>query len=402
MKFKYTARTKKGELQTGNIDAANREGALNVLSQHDLFVLELVSTARVHWYDRITSYFNRVKPRDLLVFTRQLSTLVEARVALSDSLRTLYRQTVSARLKEAIAQLSADIDAGLSLSQSLERHPLVFSEFYINMIRSAEVTGRMDEVLLFLADYLEKEYQLAGRVRNALIYPGVVIGLFVIVAGIMVVVVFPTITPIFKDSGVELPLFTKILIATSDFIISWWWAVLIMFGIVFVFVLDYVRTAEGIALVNELELKIPVIGGLLKKLYIARLSEAISVMLQGAIPTTQAIEIASHTVGNVVYRDLLHEVADRVNAGEQISQAFESNEAYFPPLLSQMAAVGESTGRLEDMLKKVARFYTEEVDGIVSNLVELIQPALMVAIGLLVSILFASILLPIYNLAQAF
>ncbi len=402
MKFKYTARTKKGELQTGNINAVNREKALGILAQHELFVLELSQALEVRWYDRFFSYLNRVRPKDLMIFTRQFATLLEAKVPIGDSLRTLFKQTLSRRLKEVISGMSSGVDSGLSLSQSLERYPDVFSEFYINMVRSAEVTGRMDEVLNFLADYLEKEHALIARVRNALIYPAVVISLFIIVASVIVLVVVPTLKPIFEESNVRLPLFTQVLMAVSDFIATWWWVVLIVFAGFFVFGLDYVKTPEGRALFDELKLKIPVVGGLLKKLYIARLSEAISVLLEGGIATTQSIEIASHTVGNAVYSDLLHESAERVNAGEMVSQTFEGDPKFFPPLLAQMVAVGENTGRLDDMLKRVSKFYTQEVDDIVANLVELIQPTLIVAIGILAGLLFASVLLPLYDLAQTF
>ena len=402
MKFKYTARNKSGELQTGNVEAGNRESALNILAQHELFVLELAGATSDHWYDRIGSYFDRVRSKDLVIFTRQFATLLESKIALSDSLRTLYKQTRSARLKEVIFDLSSDIEAGLSLSQALDKYPAVFSEFYVNMVRSAEVTGRMDEVFVFLADYFEKEFALASRVRNAMIYPVVVLALFVVVASLMVIVVLPTITPILLESNVNLPVFTRMLLGTSQFLTAWWWAIAFLFIIFLVFLLDYIRTPEGKAVFDEIKMKIPIIGEMLRKLYVARLSEAISVLIQGGIPATQAIEIASHTVGSVVYRDMLHEVAEEVNAGSLMSQAFARDEITFPPILTQMTAVGEATGRLEDVLKKVSKFYTQEVDSLVANLVELIQPALMITIGVMVGMLFAAILLPLYDLAKAF
>ena len=402
MKFKYTARTKNGELQTGNIDAGTREAALNILSQHELFVLEVSSVATEHWYDRISSYFNRVKNKDLVIFTRQFATLLESKISLGDSLRTLFQQTANARLKEVIFDLSSDIEAGLSLSQALGKNPAVFSEFYVNMVRSSEVTGRMDEVMLFLADYLEKEFGLLVRVRNALIYPFVVVGLFFVVAALMVFFVIPTIAPIFAESNVQLPIFTRILIGTSNFLLVWWWAALFALIALVIFGLDYIRTPEGRAVSDELKMKIPVIGELLKKLYVARLCEAVSVLIQGGIPATQAVEIASHTVGNVVYRDLLHSVAESINSGELMSGAFSHDRDHFPAILVQMVAVGESTGRLEEMLKKVSKFYTTEVDSLVSNLVELVQPLLMLVIGLMVGLLFASMLLPLYDLAKSF
>lgn len=402
MKFRYTARTKQGDLQTGNIEAANSEAALNILAQHDLFVLEVNQAVAEHWYDRIASYFNRVKTKDLVVFTRQFATLLEAKIPLGDSLRTLYKQTYNRQLKEVLFDIANDISAGLSLSQALEKYPNVFSEFYSNMVRSAEVTGRMDEAMIFLADYLEKEFSLIVRVRNALIYPAFVIGLFFIVAGLMVAIVLPAIQPIFEESGVALPLFTRVLLGSALFLREWWWALGFILAALIIFSLDYIRTPEGRAVFDQVKVDIPVIGNLLKKLYVARLAEAISVLIKGGIPLNQAIEVASHTVSHAVYEDLLHEAAERVNAGEALSQAFASNETYFPPILVQMAAVGESTGRLDDVLQRVAKFYTQEVDSIVSNLVELIQPALMVVIGAAVGLLFASMLLPLYDLARAF
>jgi type IV pilus assembly protein PilC len=402
MKFKYTGRNKEGELQTGNVDAANREAALNILSGHDLVVLELSTLSTNGFFDRVGSYFNRVKNKDLVIFTRQFATLLESKIAIGSSLRTLQAQTINSRLKDIIFDLSSDVEAGLVLSQALGKFPNVFSEFYINLVRSAEVTGRMDEVMLFLADYLEKEYALKMRVRNALIYPVVVVALFVVVAALMVTLVIPAIKPIFEESHVALPIFTRILLGTSDFFVAWWWAILLLVIGLLIFALDYAKTPEGKAVYDELSLKIPIFGELLKKLYVARLAEAIAVLIQGGIPATQAVEIASHTVANAVYRDLLHEVGESVNSGKLISQAFGISEEYFPPMLIQMTSVGEATGRLEEMLKKVSKFYTQEVDSLVGNLVELIQPMMMVGIGTMVGLLFAAILLPLYNLAQAF
>lgn len=402
VKFNYTARTRAGELQTGTITSATREKALSILSQNELFVLELSEAIETYWYDRLASYFKKVKMKDLMIFSRQFATLLEARVSINDSLRTLYDQTTSKRLKEVIFGLANDVDAGLSLSQALERHPDIFGEFYVNMVRSAEVTGRMDEVLMFLADYLEKEHALISRVRNALIYPIIVIGLFIIVAAIVVLVVVPTLAPIFEESNVPLPIFTRVLIAIANFVGNWWWALLLLLIGILAFGLDYIKTPEGRALFDELKLKIPVIGKLLSKLYVARMAESIGVLLEGGIATTQSIEITSHTVGNVLYSDLLHESAERVNAGELLSQAFKRYPEHFPPLLSQMVAVGENTGRLDDMLHRVSKFYTGEVDDIVANLVELIQPGLIIAIGLLTGLLFASMLLPLYDLARTF
>ena len=401
MKYSYQARTKTGELQAGTVEAASREAALNILTGNELYILSLESFKEIKWPERILGFFRRIKKKDLMIFSRQFATLLSAKIPLSSCLKTLYNQTQNLTLKETISEVVSDIDAGLSLSQSLERHPAVFSEFFVNMVRSAEVTGRIESVMSFLADYLEKEAGLISRVRNALIYPVVVIVLFVIVAGLMITLVLPQIAPIFKESGVVLPLFTRLLIGAGNFMVQWWWLVVALL-ILFVFLLfDYFRTAEGRIVFDELSIKLPVLGGLFQELIVARFAEATSILIKGGIPITQSIEIASHTIDNAVYKDVLHEAAEKVRAGELMSQALESS-GYFPALVCQLVAVGEATGRLEELLSRISAYYTREVDDLVANLVELIQPALIIVIGVFVGLLFASILLPIYNLAQLF
>lgn len=402
MKFRYSARTKTGELQVGFAEGITKEAALNSLHAHDLYVLSIEGSDAPPWYQGITHFFNRVRRVDLMVFTRQFSTMLEAAIPLSDALKALYRQTRNQILREAVFEIAGDIDSGLSLSQSLERQGHIFSEFYINLIKSAEVTGRVQEAMVFLADYLEKENILVSKVRNAMIYPIFVVALFFVAAGILMGVVFPQIEPIFKDAGVALPALTQFFLAAGHFIANWWLAFIVAAIILIALGVEYVRSDEGRLVYDEVVMMAPVLGKLLQQSYVARFGEAANVLVKGGIPIAQAIEIAGHTVGSLVYRDALHEVAEQVRRGELLSRALETHERYFPPLVSQMVAVGENTGRLDEMLSRVAQFYTREVDSLVGNLVELIQPSLMVVIGALVGLLFASILLPIYNLVQVF
>lgn len=402
MKFRYSARTKAGELQVGFVEGVTKEAALNILNGHDLYVLSIESTATPPWYEKLVSFLNRVRRVDLMVFTRQFATMLEAAIPLSDALKSLYRQTRNSILREAVFEISTDIDSGLSLSQSLERHGNIFSEFYINLIKSAEVTGRIDEAMTFLADYLEKETNLISKVRNAMIYPVFVIVLFIVTAGVLMGFIFPQIEPIFLDARVELPLITTIFLAVGRFISNWWLAIVLILLTLMVLVIDYFRSEEGRVVYDQITLTLPVVGRILRQSYVARFAEATSVLIKGGIPIAQALEISGHTTASASYRDALHEVAESIRRGELFSQALETNESYFPPLVSQMVAIGENTGRLSEMLSRISQFYTREVDNLVSSLVELIQPALMVLIGALVGLLFASILLPIYNLVQVF
>lgn len=401
MKFDYKARTAQGELQVGNVEAASREAAVSILLSHGLYVLTIEPVREDKWWTRITDFFERVRITDLMIFTRQFATLVASQVPIGDSLRSLREQATKPVLKEVITEVAADIESGFSLSQALSRHPGVFNEFYVNMVKSAEVTGRLSEVLDFLADYIEKQSILIGKLRNALVYPAFVVGLFVVVVIIMVTMVLPQIAPIFSETSVELPLFTRVLLATGTFMADYWWALAIVFAVIVALIIDYLQTAEGKAVMNEVSLRIPFVGKLLQKVYIARFAESARVLVKGGLTIPQAIEISSHTIGNYVYEDILHEVATAIRKGLLLSQALKG-APYFPPLVSQLVAVGESTGRLEAMLEKVSAFYNRQVDDTVSNLVELIQPALLVVIGLMVAGLFAAILLPLYNLTKAF
>lgn len=400
-KFDYKARTKDGELQVGNVEATSRDAALGLLTGHELYVLSLEPVKENKLFSRLTDYFERVKGTDLMIFTRQFATLLASQVPLGDSLRNLYAQMDKPILKEVIAEVSSDIESGFSLSQALGRHPGVFSEFYVNMVKASEVTGRLSEVLEFLADYLEKQSILIAKVRNALVYPAFVIVLFVVVIIVMLTMVLPQITPIFKEANVSLPFMTKVLIGLGGFMTSWWWGILIVLGVLFFLLVDYSRTREGKVVFDEISLRLPILGKLFQRLYIARFAESTRVLIQGGLTIPQAIEISSHTIGNSVYEEILSGAAQEVRRGLLLSQALKASR-YFPPLVGQLIAVGEATGRLEQLLMRVAQFYTRQVDDAVSNLVELIQPILLVVIGVIVAGLFGAILLPLYSLTQTF
>ena len=402
MKFKYKARTKTGELQVGFVEGASGSIATATLQGHGLFVLSVEVAEGKKWYDRFVGYFEQVKPKDMMIFSRQFATMLGAKVALNDSLKTIQAQTTNPTLKEIVGEVSRDVDGGLSLSQAMERHPQAFSGFYVNMIRSAEVTGRVEEATGYLAEHIEKQATLIAKVKGALIYPVVMVVLFVIVAGIIATVVLPQIGPIFDEAGVDVPFFTRIMIQSGEFLSSWWWMVVLGFGFVVFVIYDYFKTEEGRVVIDELVLRTPGFSKLLKQLHVARFAESLSVLLRGAIPIAQAVEITGDAIGSPAYGDILNSTADDIRRGELLSQSLAKHQEFFPPFVSQMAAVGEKTGRLEELMGRVADFYTREVDTMVGNLVELVQPVLMVVIGVMVGGLFASILVPIYNLVQSF
>lgn len=401
MKFRYRAKNKTGELQVGFVEAGTKDMAVSILAGHDLYVLSIQEADGRGFADRIMSYFGRVKRKDLVIFTRQMATLLEARLPLTDVIKTLYEQTTQERLRDTIFEIREDIDSGLALSQALERHGAIFPPFFISMVRSAEVTGNLERVMGFLADYLEKELVLIQKTRSALIYPGIVIALFVVVAFIMVTFVFPQIAPVFEQSGVELPFFTKLLIAVGGFLSRWWPMLLLGLMIIGAIVLNYLETAEGKAFRDDLKIRLPIVKKVYLPITLTRLSNVTSMLLKSGVPMTQAMEIASQTIDNAIYEELLDKIAQEVRGGGHLSQAFSRYPKYFPPLVYQMVAVGETTGQVDELFTRLATFYGREADSLVNNLVDLLQPVLMIGIGILVGVLFASILLPLYQLTSS-
>lgn len=400
MKFKYQAKNQEGELQAGFVEAADREGAATILTSHGLFVLLLEEVGRPGVFDRLGGYFSRVKQVDVMIFTRQLATLLDARLPLPNALQTLYAQTNQPVLKEAIKMVADDVASGLTFSQALDRQQGVFSNFYVSMIRSAEVVGNMDEAAVFLADYLEKENSITSKARSALIYPAIIIALFSVVAVVMITVVFPQIGPIFAESGVQLPWYTKALLGIGDFLGQWWLILIFVFFVFMLLVANYFQTPEGKALWDDMKVRLPIMDKVYVPLTMTRLATVMSMLLKGGVPVTQAVEIAGQTVNNALYQDLMAGVAEDVRQGQPLSASLAKYPEYFPPLVSQMLVVGEATGRVDKMLERVGVFYGREVDSVVSNLVDLIQPVLMVFIGGLVGLLFASILIPMYQMTS--
>jgi type IV pilus assembly protein PilC len=400
MKFRYQARTKDGELQVGFVEAGSKESAEKILLSHELFILLLEEVKKPNFFERTLSYFTRVRLKDLVIFFRQMAILFESQLPLNRILETLYDQSSHPQLKESAFQILQDIQSGLSFSQAAEKQTEIFSPFAISMIRSAEITGNLDRAMLFLADYTEKEYALVSKARSASIYPLVIILTFIGVAGLLITSVFPQIRPVFEQAGVKLPLFANIIISTGNFIIDFWYVLVLFFVVGLILILNFIQTEEGKALMDELKLKLPIFRKIFLPITISRFAYATSMLIEGGIPVAQTIEVVSNTINNAVYKEILNETASNIKAGMTLSESLRQYSYYFPEIVTQMIAVGEQTGRLKSMLEKVANFYFREADNVVSNLTDLIQPVLIIIIGILVALLFASILIPIYNLTS--
>jgi len=398
MKFKYQARTKDGEMQVGFVEAGSKEGASQILSSHDLFVLKIESAESVSPLDRVNAFLGKPRRKDMIIFSRQLATLLEARLPLNNALKILSEQTQNKALKEAVGQVTEDIDAGLSFSQSMERQRDVFPDYYIEMTRAAEVTGNMNEVSGFLADYIEKESELAGKASSAMLYPGIVLALFVVVAFILLTFVYPSLGSVFAENGVQLPWYTQWLLNTGNFLAKWWPAVIIAAVALGFVIVDYFQTAEGKALLDDAKITLPVVKKVYTPVIMARFGNSAALLVHGGVPIAQSMEIIGHMVGNVLYRDVIHDIAEDLRQGLLLSQAIAKHPRFFPDLIPQMIAVGETTGKVEEMFGRLSAIYTREADEITNNLVDLIQPIMMIGMGLMVGLLFASILIPIYSL----
>ncbi len=401
MKFKYQAKTKEGEMQVGLVEADNRDSATDVLANHGLFVLSIEEASAVHWYDHISAYFARARRKDLIIFTRQLATLLEARLPLNNALKILYDQTDNATLKEALLVMTEDVDSGLSFSQAMERQGNIFPDFYTEMIRVAEVTGNMNEITGFLADYTEKEGILASKASGALLYPAIILALFILVAFIMVAFVFPQVGVVFSQNGVVLPWYTQVLLGSGAFFSKWWFAIVVTVVILGAVILDYFQTDEGVALLDTVKISIPLTKKIYLPLIMARFGNSMTLLIHGGIPIAQALEIIKHMVGNVSYEEVIGNIANDVRQGELLSKSIAKYPDFFPDIVSQMAAVGETTGKTEDMFTRISAIYSREADNIMNNLVDIIQPVLMVGMGLMVGLLFAAILVPIYSLTTS-
>jgi type IV pilus assembly protein PilC len=316
------------------------------------------------------------------------------------SLRILGRQVSNKGLIRITQSLVQSVESGDSLSLALSKHPQVFSNIYISLVRAGEASGKVGEALNYLADQLEKDYDLRSRVKAAMTYPTFVLSALGVVGILMFKFVLPNLVQVLKEQNTELPFVSKILISFTDFFDVYWWVVILAAGGLVLAVRYYINTPSGRYVWDGFKVKLPVIGSVLERIYLARFSRNLSTLVTGGIPIIKALQIIGDIVNNVVYRDILLEAAQQVTNGKSISESL-SRHKEFPPLVTQMVGVGEQTAQLDTILLKLAVFYEKEVDAKVATLSSLLEPIIMVILGLGVGVLVGGILLPIYNLASS-
>lgn len=399
MKFKYKAITISGGKQTGKIEASNKERAIEQLQKHKLVVISVDLVREFLSLKKFLPFLYKVSSDKIVVFSKELSVLLSAGIPIVESLRILYDQEDNIYFREKIFMISNMVDDGSNLSSALSSFPDIFSDFFINIIKSGEASGKVQESFYHLSEYIEKQYLLVSKVKNALLYPAVILGGFALVGAGMMVFVVPQLVSIFEENQQELPLPTKVLIMASSFMQhNFVLLALIFFVICYVF-RKYIKTPEGKGKLDRLVLKVPKINNIFQKFYMARFTGNLSMLISSGIPIMDALQISGDVVGNEVYKEIIYNSIDEVEIGGSIAYTFEKSE-HIPLLVSKMIRVGEKTGRLDVILKDISEFYAKEVDIAIDGLTALIEPILIFVLGAGVGVLVASILMPIYQMTS--
>jgi type IV pilus assembly protein PilC len=400
MLFKYKSIDAQGANKEGEIDAPNRDMAISGLQRRGLVVISIKEESENKSIFSM-SFFEKVKQKDVVIFSRQIATLFEAQVSALKAFTMLAVNTENKLLGRKLTQIGDDLQSGISISGALAKHPDVFSNFYVNMVKVGEETGKLNQTFLYLADYLDRQYALTSKTKNALIYPAFVVGTFFVVMTLMFTIVIPKLASIILDGGQSVPFFTQVVIDVSNLFVNYGFFALIFLVLLGIWIWRLASTARGKVYLDSLKLSMPILGDLYQKLYLSRITDNLNTMLSSGIPIVRAIDITAEVVGSLIYKNILAEVADGVKSGLALSAAFEKHTNYIPAILVQMTQVGEETGSLGAILKTLTTFYAREVDGAVDTLVGLIEPVMIVVLGVGVGILLVSVLGPIYNMTSS-
>ncbi len=397
--FKYTARDPAtGKKITSEVQADSEQSAAKLIHDQGLAPIDIKALGEGK-KNGISKFLNRVKTKDKVLFSRQLSTLINAGLPLIQSLRNVASQTTSKAFKVVITKVINDVEAGSALSAAMAKFPDVFNEVYVNLIAAGEASGTLDKSLERLADQQEKDAELISKVRGAMVYPFIVVLVMIAVLGFMIVKVIPQVKEIYKGiEGASLPLITTILLAISDFIIKYWWVVLILLGLGLFFGSRWARTGPGKQVVDKAKMKMWPIGPLFMKMYMARFARTGATLVASGVPLIQMLDITASSVNNVHIAGSIHRAIEKVKGGKALSETLEG-DPNFLELVPNMLHIGEESGAIEEMLSKTADYYEREVDNEIRAVSTIIEPVLMVVLGVVAFIIVAAVLLPIYSLA---
>ncbi|MSR71524.1 MAG: type II secretion system F family protein [Candidatus Taylorbacteria bacterium] len=404
MLFHYTAVNKDGIKVESEVDSYSLDTAVVLLQKRGLNVVTIkektTETGMSSTLAGMGFFKPKVKPKDIVIFSRQVATLFQAGVSALKGFRLLAAENESKALQIELTNVADDIEAGVSLSDSLERRPHLFSPFYVHMVKAGEESGKLNEAFIYLADYMDRDYELKTKIKKALTYPSFVIGTFILIMIGMFTFVIPKMAAMFADQGSELPLITRIVLGMSDVFVKYG---LITFPLLIVgcwFFYKWSQTEDGSRTLDEIRSKAPVLKTLYQRIFLTRLADNMNTMLTSGVPIVRSIDITAAVVENKVYQDLLKRVSKKVQSGTAFSKALYE-EPLVPNILIQMVHIGEETGEIGYILKTLATFYKRELDTSIDNVIGLIEPAMIVALGLGVGILVSAVLLPMYSLSSA-
>ncbi|MFN0116969.1 MAG: type II secretion system F family protein [Elusimicrobiota bacterium] len=399
--FAYRARMLSGGITEGKIEASDQKSAIEELRKQKLLPVE-INEATVPILERLAAINPikpTVKPKELVLFSRQLSTLVSSGVPLVQGLSILEEQVETKLFKSVVHQIREDIESGQSITDALRKHPATFEELYVSMIRAGEVGGILDVILERLSSYLEAAESLKSKVKGALMYPLIVTIIAAAVTLFLLMGVIPTFSNIFAGFGAELPFITQMLINLSNFLRKFWYIVVLVPVAGFIGLKQYRKTEQGHRQLDELSLKLPVFGILLKKVAVAKFTRTLGTLIKSGVPILQALETVAKTSGNKVIEIAIMVARESVKEGERIAGQLKKANI-FPPMVIQMVAIGEETGNLDSMLSKIADFYDQEVDVAVKTLTSMIEPIIIVVMGVIIGFIVIAMFLPMFELGQ--
>lgn len=396
MKFSYQARTEEGEIQAGFVEASSQEAALAVLQKYGLYVTYLSEVKEPFWQRRV-DIFRRISKGDIVFFTSLFSIMLKSNIPVVESLETIASQTKKPRLREIILKIAEEIEGGATLSQAFSAHPQYFSSFYIGMVKSGEISGKVPESLDYLADYLKKEQDFASRLTLAMVYPVFVSVVFFAVMLVMGIIVVPRFKEVFVGMEADLPLITRITFGLSDLIRKGWPILLFCFFGFGILISSSFKSREAKKFLDKISLEIPLINDFLTKFLLARVALNLSTLISGGISISRALEITADVVGNDVYRSIVLKTQEGVRAGKSMSSVLSSYPERFPPLFIRMTVVGERTGHLEKTLKNVVDIYQKEVDRALEGFITLLEPLLIIILGGMVALLCIALFVPLFQ-----
>lgn len=398
--FRYKARNKKGKIKTGIDIGLNESDLITRFRRKELEIFSL-APAEDDLETKIKLFVERSGTRDLVIFARQFSVMISANVPVVESLLILIEQTANFSLKKMIADIAFEVDAGSLLSDAFQKRPGIFSNFFVNIIRSGETSGKLDEVLDYLADEMEKGYDMSSKVKGAMIYPIFILVGLVAVGVVLLVYVIPNLTSVLSESGAELPTATRIVIGASDFLQHY--LLLIIIAVIGLTFLGhyYFKTYNGRRNLDFFKLHMPIFGTLFKYIYLMRFTRSLSTLLKGGVTITKSLEVVAEVVSNIIYEEIILATLESINDGNPLSTVMD-NESTIPKMVPQMLAVGERTGKIDVVLDKITEFYGRETDKMLANLSTLMEPIIMTVMGIGVGIMVAAVIMPMYNMASQF